>query len=68
VQTKVDEILTWEEREEAERDTRFVELGLYLCEVRAGQYCDREIKRVQNWPFRRNLINPDPEMSTKRWG
>ena len=24
--------------EEAERDTRFVELGRYLCEVRAGQY------------------------------
>src|SRR3989441_98639 len=23
---------------EAERDTRFVELGRYLCEVRAGQY------------------------------
>jgi hypothetical protein len=23
---------------EAERETRFVELGKYLCEVRAGQY------------------------------
>src|SRR3989442_1700301 len=23
---------------EAEKDTRFVELGRYLCEVRAGQY------------------------------
>jgi len=38
VLTKIDEILTWEQRKEAERDTRFVELGRYLCEVRAGQY------------------------------
>ncbi|GAC1688921.1 MAG: hypothetical protein NVS9B5_28650 [Terriglobales bacterium] len=35
---KIDEILAWEQRTEAERDTRFVELGKYLCEVRAGQY------------------------------
>src|SRR6266403_3397434 len=35
---KIDEILAWERRSEAERDTRFVELGRYLCEVRAGQY------------------------------
>jgi len=28
----------WERRSEAERDTRFVELGRYLCELRAGQY------------------------------
>jgi len=38
VLTKIDEILAWEKRSEAERDTRFVELGRYLCEVRAGQY------------------------------
>jgi len=38
VLTKIDEILTWERQKEAERDTRFVELGRYLCEVRAGQY------------------------------
>jgi hypothetical protein len=38
VLTKIDEILAWEERKEAEKDTRFVELGRYLCEVRAGQY------------------------------
>ena len=38
VLTKIDEILVWEQRKEAERDTRFVELGRYLCEVRAGQY------------------------------
>jgi hypothetical protein len=38
VLTKIDEILAWERRCETERDTRFVELGRYLCEVRAGQY------------------------------
>ena len=35
---KIDEILHWERTTERERDTRFVELGRYLCEVRAGQY------------------------------
>src|SRR5256885_1638570 len=35
---KIDEILAWEQRKETERDTKFVELGHYLCEVRAGQY------------------------------
>jgi len=35
---KIDEILAWERHKEAERDTRFVEMGRYLCEVRAGQY------------------------------
>ena len=38
VLTKIDEILDWEKRNENERDTKFVELGRYLCEVRAGQY------------------------------
>jgi hypothetical protein len=38
VLTKIDEILAWEKKNEAERDTRFVELGRYLCEVRAGRY------------------------------
>src|SRR5205809_8005427 len=38
VLTKIDQILAWEQRNEADRDTRFVELGRYLCEVRAGQY------------------------------
>jgi hypothetical protein len=40
---KIDEILAWEQRKETEGDTKFVELGHYLCEVRAGQYW-----RVQN--------------------
>ncbi len=38
VLTKIDEILAWEKRNEAEKDTRFVDLGRYLCEVRAGRY------------------------------
>jgi hypothetical protein len=38
VLTKIDEILAGERQKEAERDTRFVELGRYLCEVRTGQY------------------------------
>src|SRR5436190_12705647 len=38
VLTKIDEILAWEQRKETEKDTRFVKLGRYLCEVRAGQY------------------------------
>jgi hypothetical protein len=31
VLTKIDEILAWEKQKEAERDTRFVDLGRYLC-------------------------------------
>ena len=42
VLTKIDEILDWEKKNETERDTRFVELGRYLCEVRAGQYWQLE--------------------------
>jgi hypothetical protein len=38
VLAQIDEILAWEQGMERERDTRFVELGRYLCEVRAGQY------------------------------
>jgi len=35
---KIDQILAWEQSVEREKDTRFVELGRYLCEVRAGQH------------------------------
>ena len=35
---KVDEILSWEKTTNHERDSRWVELGRYLCEVRSGQY------------------------------
>ena len=38
VLSKIDQILEWEKDTERERDSRFVELGRYLCEVRAGQY------------------------------
>ena len=35
---KIDEILSWEKTKEQEKDTRFVELGECLCEVRSNQY------------------------------
>jgi len=35
---RIDQILGWERNSDHERDTKFVELGRYLCEVRAGQY------------------------------
>ena len=35
---KIDQILDWERQTDKERDTKFVELGRYLSEVRAGQY------------------------------
>ena len=38
VLSKIDEILAWEKNSGQERDVRFVDLGRYLCEVRAGQY------------------------------
>jgi hypothetical protein len=38
VLAKIDEILSWEKGMDRERDTRFVELGRFLCEVRSGQY------------------------------
>jgi hypothetical protein len=38
VLSKIDEILAWEKSADQERDSQFVELGRYLCEVRAGQY------------------------------
>ena len=50
--TKIDEILAWEQQKEAERDTKFVELGRYLCEVRAGQYWrldNAEVVRSSSW-------------------
>src|ERR1700761_4433981 len=36
--TRIDEILAWQDRTDQERDRHFVDLGRYLCEVRAGQY------------------------------
>ena len=38
VLSKIDKILAWEKATDRERDSKFVDLGRYLCEVRAGQY------------------------------
>ena len=38
VLSKIDEILASEKAADQERDSRFVDLGRYLCEVRSGQY------------------------------
>jgi hypothetical protein len=35
---RIDDILHWENSVEDRRDSKFVELGKFLCEVRAGQY------------------------------
>ena len=35
---RIDAILAWEAQHDNERDTKFVDLGKCLCEVRAGQY------------------------------
>ena len=35
---RIDEILSWERATEQDRDAHFVELGRYICEVRAEQY------------------------------
>lgn len=35
---QIDEILAWDRAADRQRDSRFVELGKFLCEVRAGQY------------------------------
>jgi hypothetical protein len=34
---KIDGTLAWEQNTERERDTRFIELGRYFCEVHSGQ-------------------------------
>src|ERR1700732_693793 len=38
VLSKIEEIFCREKATDHERDSKFVELGRYLCEVRAGQY------------------------------
>jgi hypothetical protein len=35
---KIDQILRWDQDVQNQRDTHFVALGRYLCEVRGGQY------------------------------
>ena len=53
VLSKIDAILAWEQRVDGERDTRFVDLGRYLCEVRAGQYW-----RVENMKSFDEFLEP----------
>ena len=47
VLSKIDQILDCERQAERTRDTYFVELGRYLCEVRAGQYW--RLERLQSF-------------------
>ena len=56
---KVDEILAWEQRHQAERDTRFVELGKCLCEIRAGQYWRLENLKSFDEFLERRFPDPD---------
>jgi hypothetical protein len=59
VLTKIDEILAWGKQKEAERDTRFVELGRYLCEVRARHYWRLEnLKSLDEFQARRFPESP----------
>ena len=65
VLSKIDEILAWEQRKEAERDTRFVELGKYLCEVRAGQYWRLEnLSSFDDFPWRGASPSPAARLTT----
>jgi hypothetical protein len=38
VLSKINEILAWERATDCERDSKFAELDLYLCRVRAGRF------------------------------
>ena len=61
---KIEEILAWEQRKETERDTKFVELGRYLCEVRAGQYW--RLERLKS--FDEFLESIDPRLRRRSLG
>src|SRR6266849_2748658 len=60
---KIDEILSWEKTKEQEKDTRFVELGEYLCEVRSKQYWRLEKLK----PFDEFLEKRFPESRRKAY-
>ena len=63
VLSKIDHILEWEREMDKERDTKFVDLGRYLCEVRAGQYW-----RLQNLKsFDEYLARRFPESRRKAY-
>ena len=60
---KIDNILAWEHSVENTRDSKFVDLGKYLCEVRAGQYW-----RMENLKsFDHFLENRFPESRRKAY-
>ena len=64
VLSKIDEILAWEKATDRERDSKFVELGRYLCEVRRD--CTGEwtmcIRSMSSW--RGSSLNPDAKRIT----
>jgi len=60
---KIDEILSWEKAKEQEKDTRFVELGEYLCEVRSKQYW--RLEKLQS--FDEFLANRFPDSRRKAY-
>jgi hypothetical protein len=60
---KIDEILSWEKAKEQEKDTRFVELGEYLCEVRSRQYW--RLEKLQS--FDEFLANRFPDSRRKAY-
>jgi len=60
---RIDEILAWEARHENEWDRKFVKLGKYLCEVRAGQYWRAENLKS----FNEFLEQPFPESRRKAY-
>ena len=64
VLTKIDQILAWERRSETERDTRFVELGRYLCQVRAGQYWRLEKLKSFDEFLERRFRSPGARLTT----
>src|SRR5260370_15658796 len=64
---KIDEILAWEQRKETERDTKFVELGRYLCEVRAGQYWRLEKLKCFDEFLERRVPGTRKEASLPIW-
>jgi len=53
VLTRSTEILAWERRSERERDTRFVELGRYLCEVERTYWRVEKLKSSTSFLSRR---------------
>jgi hypothetical protein len=64
VLSRIDQILAWEARHENERDTRCVELGKYLCEVRAGQYWRLENLKSFDEFLERDFRSPGEKPTT----